>query len=68
MVIFVLIMKNPSESNTFSSNMVSISPCDFSKKTEKKVWLFLVPLHKKKNFSINDFFSKCDQIRNFLMI
>ena len=34
----------------------------------KILQLALFPLHKKMKFSINNFFSKCDQIRIFLRI
>ena len=36
--------------------------------TIKSLCTFQQPLHLKMKFSIKDFFSKCDQIRNFLQI
>ena len=40
----------------------------FLQKDWKENMAFSCTTAQKKNFSINDFFSKCDQIRNFLMI
>ena len=32
---------------------------------QRKKWIETFPLHKKKKFSIKDFFSKCDQFVTF---